>query len=126
MAACPRLYGGLQCIEPVHVTVKGVHVFLYNLHWFQLLLPGFLFNPVFTLFCVFIFKMPYICYIPYITDFITEMNKVTVKEIKYNGRPGMTQVCVAVDSRPANVQSDKWGVQGFEFFFTARQAVIDE
>jgi hypothetical protein len=80
-------------------------------------LSGFLFNPVFSLLSIFIFKMTDIGYIPDITDFISEMHQITIEEIKYDCRPGMTQMSITVNSGAADVHPDKWRIQWFELLF---------
>jgi hypothetical protein len=98
---------GRKRTELVHVKMIAVGIVLHYLHRFQLFEPGFFLYPVLSLTGHFILQMSYIGYIPYIPDFIAEMQKISVKQVKDNCRACMTQVSIAVSSGATDIQSDK-------------------
>ena len=83
-----------------------VGVKLDDFHRFQLIQFGFLFNFIFTVITV-VGQVTDICNIPDIPDFIAEVLQIPEKDIEGNGRAGMSQVGISVNSRSADVKSYK-------------------
>src|SRR5664280_2742173 len=99
----------------------GVHIFLHHLHRFELFLPGFLFNAIFSFSKCFIFKMSYISYITYITHFISKMGKISEQQVKSYCRTCMTQMGMTVNRRPADIYSNKMRVKRYKKFLFLRK-----
>ncbi len=68
--------------------------------------------------------MPHIRDIAYITDLIAQMLQIAEQEVERDGRPGMTQMRVAIDRRPADIQPHLRGMQGFEQLLAPVQRIV--
>src|SRR5664280_161548 len=105
--------------------MEGIHIFLHNLHWFDLFLPGFLLDSIFSFSKCLIFKMSYISYITYITHFITNMGHISEQQVKSYCRACMTQMGMTVNCWSANIHTYKRRIKRFKKFFFLRKGIKD-
>src|SRR5205085_755529 len=104
-----------KCIEQFHHFMKPDRVPLYDLHRFQLFESCF-FRELIIAFIPVAFQMPRICYIPHITDLVTQVSKMTVDNIKRNESAAIAEMNITVYGRSANIQAHMMWCKRFENF----------
>ena len=120
-----RLDTGRQHIERLHRFVVAVEIKLYHLHRFELFETGFFRDLILSLIGI-VFEMSHIGDIAHIAYLITDVFQVTEKQIKCNGRAGMTQMGIAIYRRTAHIHSRIGRIDRYEFLFTPIQCIINE
>ena len=113
-----------QHIQLVHRGVVAVGVILRHLHRLKVFEAGFLRDFVLAFVGV-VFQVTHIGDVAHIADFISEMLQIPENQVKGDGRPGVTQVSVAIDGGTADVHAHMRGVQRLERLLAAREAVVD-
>jgi len=54
-----------------------------------------------------------------ITDFITQMPEVAKNQVECDGRPGMSEMGITINGRPAYIHSNMWWIDRLKKFFSA-------
>ena len=111
-----RFDTGWQHIKRIHGLVVAVYIILNHFHRLQFIETGLFSYFVFT--CIgIIFEMSHIGYIPHIAYFISQVTKVAKKDIEGDGRPGMSQVWIAVYSGTTHIHSHIGSMERNKFLF---------
>ena len=119
MSGCPWLYRWRQGVKLLHIFMITVHIYLNNLHRFNVFLPGFFLNPVFTFSKSLIFKMSYISNVPHISYLILKMGKITEQQIENYCRTGMSEMSITVNSGSAYIDPCKRRINRFEMLLSS-------
>jgi hypothetical protein len=102
----------LHHFQPVFI---GIH--LYHLHGFQPFKPGLLGDLVLPEILV-CFQVPYICYVPYITNPVPKVFQIPEDKIEGNGRPGVPEMRVPVYRRTTYIHANEWRMEWLKDFFS--------
>jgi hypothetical protein len=86
-----------------------VRIVLNHFHGLKLFKPGLFQDLVLTLISITL-QVANIGDIPHIPYLVTKVLKVTEQQVKCNCRPGMPQMRIAVNGRPANIQAYMRGI----------------
>ena len=105
-----------QDIELLHSFVVTLGIVVRHLHRLQLLKASLLCDLILSLIGIML-QMAYIGNVANIAHLISQMGEVTVQNIESNCRTGVSQMCVTVNSRAADIKSNVSFVNRFEYFF---------
>ena len=104
--------------------MKIIRVLLNDLHWLELLKPRFLANLILT--CIRVSgQVPHIGNISNISDVVTEIDEVTLHNIKSQERADIPKVHITIDRWATNVHADMGRFERSEQLFFAGQAVLN-
>ena len=124
MARGVRLYRRAQTAQSVHGLVVAVGVVLGYLHRFQLFQPCLLGYLVLALVGV-VLQVAHVGDVAHIAHLIAQMLQVAEHQVEGDGRAGMTQMGVAIDSGAADIHAHIRSMQRLKALFLARQGIID-
>ncbi len=113
-----RLDARRKHVERIHVAVVAVQIHLHHLHRLKLLETGFLRDFVLAGISVML-QMAHIGDVAHIAHLQAEMTQIAVKDIKSDGRTGVAQMGVAIDSRAADIHAHVPFVERREALFRA-------
>ena len=125
MSRCVGLDRRRQHIEHVHGLVIAVGIVLRDLHGLELLQARLLLDLVVTFVGV-VLKMTHISDVAHVANLVSQMLQIAEEHVESNGRTGMTQVRIAVDSRSANIHTHVRGVQRLEELLAAGERIINQ
>jgi hypothetical protein len=63
--------------------------------------------------------------VAHITDFRAKMLQIPENQVESDGRPRVTEVCIAINGGTADIHTHMRGVQRLERLLAAREAVIN-
>ncbi len=124
MAGGVRLYAWGKHIECLHIVVVTVEIVLHHFHWLQLLETRLLSNLVFAGIGIML-EMAYIGDVAHVAHLHALMLEVAEEDVEGDGRSGMTQMGIAVDSRTADIHTNTPLMEGLEGLLSAGEGVID-
>ena len=120
-----RLDAWRQAAQRVHRLVKAIRVVLRYFHRLELFQPGLLGYLVLALICI-VFQMTDVRDVSHITDLIANMLQISEKEVERDGRPGVSEVGITIDSRAADIHPDAPRVERLEEFLLPAQGIINQ
>ena len=110
------LNAGGKYVQCLHGFMIPVQVVLHYFHGFQLFQTGFLGNLIFAFICV-MFQVAYVGNVTHVSHFITQPGEITEKYVERDGRTGMSQMCIAIYRRSADIHAHMWSVQRHKQLF---------
>ena len=115
---------GTKHTELCHRLVEAIGVVLRHFHWFELLEACLLCNLVFALVGI-MFEVAHIGNVTHIAHLVTLMLKVAEKEVKSNCGARMSQVCVTIYRRSANIHTYMARIDGLKFFLLTSKCIVN-
>jgi hypothetical protein len=97
---------------------------LYHFHRLQLLQASLLCNLVLTLVSIML-EVSYIGDVANITHLVTQVSQQFYEYVVCHSRTGMSKMCVAINSRAADIQAYASLIDGFEDFLFPSQGIGD-
>ena len=110
------LNAGGKYVQCLHGFMIPVQVVLHYFHGFQLFQTGFLGNLIFAFICV-MFQVAYVGNVTHVSHFITQPGEITEEYVERDGRTGMSQMCIAIYRRSADIHAHMWSVQRHKQLF---------
>ena len=118
-----RLDGWREDVEFLHCSVETACEILCYLHWFELLKACFLSDFVLA-FVGIMLEMAYVSDVAYIAHLVSYVLKIAVKDVECDGRACVSEVCIAVNCRSADVHSYVTWVDRLEGFLLSGEGVV--
>ena len=120
-----RFDGGRRHVQQAHRLVVAQGIGLHDLHRLQLLQPGLLRDLVLP-FVGIVLQVSHVRDVADIAHPVAQVAQELAEHVVGHARPGVAEVGVAVDGRPADVHPHVAGMDGLEEFLPAGQCIGNE
>ena len=110
-------------VEFFHRRVEATGIVLCYLHWFQLFQASLLGYLVLALVCV-VLQMAYIGNVSHVAHLVAQMLQVAEENIEGDGWTCVSQMCIAINGRTADIHAYVSRVDWFERFLLSCQRVV--
>ena len=120
-----RLDAWRQATQRVHRLVEAIRVVLRYLHRLQLFQASLLSNLVLALISI-VLQVAYVRNVTNIAHLVANMLQVAEKEVERDGRSGVSEVGITIDSRTADIHPDATWIERLEEFLLPAQGIINK
>ena len=114
-----------QHVQSLHGLMVAVGIILRNLHGLKLFQSSFLGNFVLALIGI-MFKMPHISNVSHIAHLVAQMLEITEKNVKGDGRTGVSQMGVAIYGWSTHIHAYIRRMNRLKRLFPTRQRIIND
>ena len=120
-----RLDARRQHVECVHGRVITVGVVLRHLHRFELLQPCLLLYFVVAVVGI-VLHVSHIGDVAHVAHLVAQVFQIAEKDVKRDGRAGMSQVRVAIHGGSAHIHAHIGGVQRLKSFLAPTERIVNQ